>query len=121
MKHPVKYFDLYCTGSSRWISADSSSRTTRLFISGSSGLGVLCYGGGLNSWWQWSCHPSFSRAASGCVVAAQNPAGEVGIGVPVVLAEQILLECGFVDAGAQVLHNSTQVDFGVFQAGSTAR
>jgi hypothetical protein len=49
MKHPARYFDLYYTGSSRRISGDSSSRAIWLFIPGSSGLSVSCYGGGLNS------------------------------------------------------------------------
>ena len=58
--------------------------------------------------------------ASGRVVTAQNPAGEVSIGVTVILAQQVLLECSFVDSGSQVFHNSAQIDFGVFQAGSAA-
>jgi len=57
---------------------------------------------------------------SGCVVAAEDTASKVSIGVPVVFTEQVLLECNFVDTGAQVLHNGAQIDFGVFQAGSSS-
>ena len=63
-------------------------------------------------------HPS--SITSGRVVTAQNTAGEVSIGVTVVLAQQVLFECSLVDSGTQVLHYSAQIDFGVFQAGSAA-
>ena len=57
----------------------------------------------------------------GRVVTTQNPTGEVTVGMPVILAEQVLFECGLVDTGTQMFDDGTQIDFCVFKAGRAAR